>query len=135
MRTLPLLFGGLAAFSACAGAAPLQTFSIDEPLAHPWSDEVVHFPFDVPDGPGSLVLADAQGQPVSWQFTDLKRAAKKQRIRGNVWTVAGLAPGARVQWQLLRKPNAQAKQPKSDLSVSHDEMAELVNPGNTLRAM
>ena len=92
---------GLPAKAAPAGpAGPLQSFTVQDYLSHPWTDELIHFPFDVAAKSPQLTLTDTGGVPVPCQLSDIRRDAKTHRVSGNVWTVVSLAPDARADFQL-----------------------------------
>lgn len=103
----------LAAIVAVAAnaAAPLQTFTLREPLGRAWTDELVHFGFEVPTAllrAERFHLTDAAGHPLPCQITDLARP-RFGRVRGQAWTVVSLAPDDEQTLQLRRGQAAPAE--------------------------
>jgi hypothetical protein len=72
-------------------AAVLASFIVAEPLGHRWSDELVHFDADAV-ATADAHLTDAAGAPVL--------AQRDAVVKGRIWTVASLAPGAALTREL-----------------------------------
>jgi hypothetical protein len=121
--TLPCLLAYFA--MGCAAEIP-PTFVIRDHLTHPWRDELVHFDFKVKGRADNLFLADAAGNPVPFQFTDL--AVKGSRVSGKVWTVVSVEPGGRASFTLLPgkprlEPGVKLQEKGAELILSNTVMA------------
>lgn len=96
--------------SAPAGAV-LARFTLREPLDHRWSEELVHF--DDPAASPDAHLTDAAGAPVLAQLDGA--------VKGRIWTVASLAPGAVVTRELRAGPPRDAlPAPPGAVTVSRE---------------
>jgi hypothetical protein len=102
-----LLMLALIGLLGTALAAPLQTLTLQDHLNRDWTDEVVHFPLDVPGKVDAVSLLDDDEKPQHVQLTDLKQ--ENGRTTGTLWTVASLRAGRSTVLHL------QAGAPKVDM--------------------
>ena len=77
----------------------MQSFVVKDYLGHTWAEELIPFDFSAATTASHLTLADAAGQPVPCQFTDLQRAGGQ--VTGQVGTVVTLPPHGSASFQLL----------------------------------
>jgi len=112
MRILTILTLLCSAIGALA--APLQTFTLKEYLNRAWTEELVHFPFEVATTAKELHLTDAAGAPLLCQVTDVARA--NGRVTGNVWTVVTLKALETRQFHL--QPGAPKTPPPAGVTLT-----------------
>lgn len=101
-----------------APSAPLQTFTIKEPMNHQWTDELVHFDFNVASSAKTFTLTDAAGTPLPTQLIGLTR--EKGRVKGTAWTVLSLAPNAETT--VVLRPGTPDKPAETKLKIEKGDL-------------
>lgn len=127
-RLILMLLGCLAIIVSGEASIASQSFVVSDYLNHRWTDEPVHFDFDITGNAGSCSMTDANGVPIPCQFTDTRYS--KGRTKGIVWTVVSVEPNSSTR--LFLKTGRQVartvtvKRQNGTLILSNDRMAVLL---------